>query len=82
LVVYGGLGAALVDWGLWTLAQPIWQTGSLVQRAVFIGLVAVAVAIVVNDIQRRRFSLLSGLLATLWAAAVALIVLLELFASG
>ena len=79
LIFYGGAAAALVGFGLWLIVSAIWDTGSTIVRSILLGLLALAIAILANDIYSRRFSLLSRLLVGAWAVVVFLLVIAELF---
>ncbi len=79
LVVYGGGAAAIVGFVLWLIVGAIWETGSVFVRSTLLGLLALAVVIVVNDIHARRLSLLSKLLVGTWALVAVLLVIAEIF---
>mgnify|MGYP003659757353 CR=1 FL=1 len=81
VVIYGGAAAAVLTYILWLILWPVWQGGSMATRSMMLGLFASAVAIVLNDIYSRRWSLLSRLLASAFGLVVVLILIVEVVLS-
>lgn len=77
-IVYGGGAAAIVGYSLWWVLSPVWRTGSATERSVLVGLLALAVVVVANDVWARRWSLLSRLLAAAWGFVLGVLILLSI----
>ncbi len=81
VLIYGGLGAALLGYVVYSIGLAIHEAGNRLVLAAFVAVVTGSVGLLVRDLFRKQLSRSSKLLVGAWGACVALVLVVELFES-
>ena len=81
VLLYGGLGLALLVFAIYSVASALIQAGQLLGLAGFLSLLVVSLIQLVRDLRRPHLSLISKGLLGAWAICTLFIVVLELWVS-
>ena len=79
VLLYGGLGAALLGYALYSIGLAIHEAGNRLVMIAFVTAVAGSAGCLVRDLGRRKLSRSSKLLVGAWAGCAALVLVAELF---
>jgi len=77
ILLYGGLGVALLGYLLFFLGSAIYESGNWPALTAYVAIVAGSVATLARDVRGRQFTWPSKLLIGAWGICVALIVVIE-----
>ncbi|HEX6852867.1 MAG TPA: hypothetical protein VF139_15830 [Candidatus Polarisedimenticolaceae bacterium] len=82
LVLYGGLGLALLGYAIYSLGQAMLKAGNHLGLLILSALIVSSVLSLIRDLRKKYLSVPSKLLLGAWALCVAVVVIAELLELG